>query len=227
MTKITDPELRDLVKQSYALFHKFQAENAKGFQELREAQARTDTLIQEFKKENAKGFQELRKAQARTDAQLAKTDAQFAKAIEKLQKASEIWGNLGGVEGELAEHKIFDGLRAKMSIGGIKFDSINESVRPSGKQGPEFDIVLYNGDSICIVEVKRKFHEDKLATILKKKISEFRKHFPQFKSYKLYFAIGSLIVYKDLIEKSRELGAFLLTEKNEVVEIVNEKAIAY
>ena len=202
MNNISDQELRDLVKK-----------NSLQIEKLSESQAKTDALIQEFKAENAKGFQELREAQAKTD--------------KKLNRVSTIFGNLGIIEGELAEQRIYNGLSDNLSIGGMKFDQINRNIRPDGDQGPEFDIVLYNGDSICIVEVKKKMHVKDMAKILNNQIADFRKYFPQYMTYKIYFAIGSLIIYKELIDKSCEMGVFLLSEKNDIIEVLNGKAIAY
>ena len=98
-------------------------------------------------------------SQAKTDAQMAKTDAQMAKTDDKLNRLSELYGGVSSNQGSAAEEFFFNSLTANPEVGGIKFDRVTPNVMPATKtkQG-EFDIVLVNGNSVAVVEVKYKVH---------------------------------------------------------------------
>ena len=208
-----------------------------GIEKLMEAQVKTDAQlaitdlqIKELKLAQTKTDAQLAKTDAqlaKTDAQLAKTDAQLAKTDIRLNKLAKLIGNIGETDGKIAEQKIFYGLKQYLQIGDIKFDNIYKNLRPIGDTGPEFDILLVNGDSVCIVEVKKNVNIRDVDEILEKSISSFKQYYPQYAQYKMYFAIVSLYIYEDLVEKSSEKGIFLLTEQNDVMEIVNERAVAF
>jgi hypothetical protein len=62
---------------------------------------RIERYIEEF----AKGMLELKESQKQTDAQLNRTDAQLKKTIKKLDEIGANLGNMGIVQGEVAEYR--------------------------------------------------------------------------------------------------------------------------
>ena len=74
MKKISDQELRDLVKSNSLQIEKFQAENAKGFQELRAAQAKTDALAIKSRSKVNKSRSEVDKSRGKAINQRVKKD---------------------------------------------------------------------------------------------------------------------------------------------------------
>lgn len=95
----------------------------------------------------------------RLDAQQAKTDAQMAKTDEKLKRLSELYGNVADNQGSAVEEFFFNSLRANPMIGGIRYGRVVSDmlVGNQGKQA-EFDLVLVNGNSVAVIEVKHKAH---------------------------------------------------------------------
>ena len=178
---------------------------------------------------------QLASSQARTDAQQAKTDAQMAKTDEKLNRLSELYGAAsdktdeklnrlsemyGGVssnQGSAAEEFFLNTLTANPEVGGIKFDRImpNLHVANKNKQG-EFDIVMVNGSSVAVIEVKYKVHPgdiDKAAKNLKR----YRDLFPEHKNYALYGGIAGFSVPPDAVKAAKEKGMFVLKRVGEVL----------
>jgi chromosome segregation ATPase len=77
-----------------------------GIAQLRESQAKTDEQIRELKVSQAKTdeqIRELKVSQAKTDEQLKRTDEQLRKTIQKLDNIGSQLGDLGLVQGEVAE----------------------------------------------------------------------------------------------------------------------------
>ncbi len=82
-----------------------------------------------------------------------------------------------------------------------------------GKQS-EYDIVLVNGASVGIVEVKYKAHEKDLEQV-RIKIKRFKRDCPQFEGYTIYGGIAALSVPSVVIKAAIEQGLFVLQQKGE------------
>jgi hypothetical protein len=171
-------------------------------------------------------------AQQKTDEQIVSllesqkdTDLKFKEAAtrseeidRKLEKASELLGNIGRNQGDVAEEFFFNSLVDDPHLGGIHFDDIskNES-KQRGKLQEEYDIVMTNGNAIGIVEVKYKAHENDLGK-LERKMRNFKTLFPWFNDYKLYGAIASFHINDDAKKDALERGFFVLQRKGEMVQ---------
>ena len=170
-------------------------------------------------KQIREGIAELRKSQAQTDKQMKKSDA-------KLERMGERLGNMGIATGLVAEEFFFRSLEANRRLGNISFDSIERRQRPV-KGGTDYDIVLKNDSCVGLIVVKYNAHPEKVKEVKEKKIKQFRDHFPEFPDYQLYFGLASMLTSEKLIENAKEEGIFLLTQKGEHLEVVNQEVMAF
>ncbi len=172
---------------------------------------------------------ELRRSQEKTDAQLAKTDAQLAKTDARLEKVAKILGNIGISNGDFAEELFFNSLYANPFLGGLRYDSVERNVpnRRRHRDEGEYDIVMYNGDTVALIEVKYKAHTNDIAKLLKNEPQSFRKTFTEYKDYKFYLGLASTVTYDKLITEAREAGIFLLTQRGQHIEVVNEEVHSF
>ena len=154
---------------------------------------------------------------------MAETDARLSKKIDDLRT---FINNDIGTTAQANEEFFFRSLERSLRLGNVQYDSIGRNLRLNN-HSPEFDIVLINGDSVCIVEVKKNANIKEVDALIEKTISNFKEHCTKYADYKIYFALASVNIYPDLVTKSAEKGIFLLTEQNEVMEILNDKAAAY
>ena len=163
---------------------------------------------------------------AKTDAQMAKTDAQMAKTDEKLTATSakldriaDMVGGIANNQGAVAEEFFSNSLAAKPQIGGIMFDSVTPNLMfKSKREYSEFDIVLTNGKSVALIEVKYKAHVSDLDQALAK-IESYRRWRPEHKDYSIFAGLASFSVPHDVIELAHERGIFVLQRKGDVLEI--------
>ena len=178
--------------------------------------------IQDLKEEN-------RQSQKETDRQIQETDRILTEKLretdrilsEKFQKTDKMLRNFIGGYGDTSEEYFYQGTKKKMKLGNIKFDFINRNVRKHSG-APEFDIVLYNGDSIGIIEVKTRANPHYLN--VEKKINDFKESFPQYKDYKFYFGVATMSTKNDeLFEFCSNKGIFLLGQNGDHLELLNEK----
>ena len=157
-------------------------------------------------------------AQAETDKQLKKTDKQLKETDRKLNKVAKLVGAIGNNQGDVAEEYFINSLEDNMELLGIKFDKIlsNLTTRKNNIED-EYDIVLVNGESIAIIEVKYKVHENDVKK-LDKKIETFKDLFPEYSNLKLYAGIAGFKVYKKAKEYAKEKGYFILQRKGDIVQ---------
>jgi Holliday junction resolvase-like predicted endonuclease len=156
---------------------------------------------------------------AKTDAQLAKTDAQLAKTDAKLDKLSEMYGGVGNNQGRVAEEFFFNSLKRNPVLNGIQFDFIDKNVtRSKGGLEEEYDLILVNGKDICIVEVKYCLHSKDVERMLGRKLSNYRKLFPEYQDYQVHLALASFAVHDDVKRQALEHGITVLQRHGGVIE---------
>ena len=162
---------------------------------------------------------------AKTDAQLAKTDAQLALLISRQEKGEEqlletrrIVSGIGVNLGDAAEDFFAHSLQENKVLGDIHFDSIAFGLHSQkGKIQDEFDIVMYNGDSVAIIEVKHKVHPADLDTLMKKKLPNFRALFPRFSDMHCYLGLAGMSFPKSLVESAEKAGVAILRQKGNLL----------
>ena len=149
-------------------------------------------------------------AQAKTDEQLNKTD-------KKLDKIASLVGSISNNQGDVTEEYFINSLEEYLRIGTIDFDYVipNFIAKKGHNKLVEYDILLVNGESIAIVEVKYKAHIKDLEK-LPQKIEQL-KNLPQYKNYKVYAGIATFYATNNLITKAKEMGYFILQRKGDVI----------
>ncbi len=173
-------------------------------------------------------FAELVVAQAKTEAQMAKTNAQMAKTDATLERMGITLGGINNNFGYTTEDYFYNSMYDNPVLGGIKFDTIRKNIHTrTKKMEDEFDIVLYNGDSIGLIECKYKAHENDLNRLMTKKVDSFRQLFPDFQDYKIYLGLASFSFYPELEELAKLNGVAILKQKGDVVEIEAENLKVY
>ena len=169
-------------------------------------------------------------AQAKTDVQLAKTDAQLARtgakideltalqagSSAKLDRLADLYGGVSSNQGSAAEEFFYNSLSANPVLGGIKFDRVSANVNISTKKRTaEFDIVMVNGGSVAVIEVKYKVHPSDLEKT-EKTLKRYREFYPEHKGFDLYGGIAGFSVPPDVAKAAKDKGLFVLKRKGDV-----------
>lgn len=164
---------------------------------------------------------------AKTDAQLAKTDAQLAKTDKKLDKIAKLIGGISNNIGSVTEKLFYDYLKNNNHLGDIYFDDITANPHKyRSNVEEEFDIVLTNGNSAAVVEVKYKAVPNDLKK-LERKLKNFKLLYPEYKDYTLYGAIAGAEIVNDAKEEAKDKGFFILEQKGDVIETTNTNVKPY
>jgi len=184
---------------------------------LERAQAAAWEAIRETQKdirETQKSIRELRDSVlvSRDNIdKLLEENREFRKNLEAANKRSEKFANKFGTFWELM---IVPNIREKFNELGFHFESVArnwEFDRPNtnGRTLAEVDIILENGDSAIIVEVKDSFKKKYLAEHLvrMKKL----KTLPRFANKKLYGAIAAGFVKDESKQQAFEHGFYVVS----------------
>jgi hypothetical protein len=179
--------------------------------------------IRALQKENAEGMKELQSSRRESDARMEKSDAlareETRELKESLKRLKEELGGMGSSNGEYAEAYFANAMEQKKEFGGLHFDEMAKNLKAkAGGTQDEFDIVLYNGEAVGIIEIKYKARPDDLEKMVNKKVPNFRTLFPYYKDYKVYLGLGSMSFQPQVQAKAHEMGIGLLKQVGETVE---------
>ena len=150
-----------------------------------EKQAETDSLLKD-----------IARLQKETDRQQKETD-RIVKA-----NAAQING-ISASNGAAAENYFYNALQhGNKKMFGEDFDDVFRGEKRKTIKGyeDEYDIMLFNGRAVCIVEVKYKADSNDVFQVLRKERT-FRANFPEHRDKKLYLAMASMS-FHPLTEKA-------------------------
>jgi hypothetical protein len=179
-----------------------------------------------------KGIEALQKSQLeteeqlkRTDEQLAKTDAQLASFIARQEKGEvqlaetkRILSGIGINLGNVAEEFFANSLQKNKKLGKVKFDAVALQLKGhKGKVQDEFDVVMYNGNSVGLVEVKHKVHPADVEQLMTRKLPNFKALFPAYSSADFYLGIAGMSIPQEVIEIAENEGIAVLRQVGDVL----------
>ena len=239
---MTDQELKDLVASLAVSQRELTEQMKKTDEQMKktdeqmkrtdEQMKRTDEQIDKIHieiRENAKEMREnakeMRENARKTDEQMRKTDEQMKKTDEKLERMGIHLGNISNNQGDVTEEYFVNSLKNRLQIGDMKFDVLLSGVELKTKKiRDEFDILLVNGNTLALIEVKYKVHPN-LIDKLSKKIEHLRL-MPSYKDYKIYAGVAGFSVPEDAILLAQEKGYFVLQRKGDIIEEISDNLIA-
>lgn len=174
------------------------------------------------------GIIAIQKAQAKTDAQMARTEAQMAKTDAKLKETAMLLGNIGVNLGLVAEEFFYYALKDSKKFGKVKFDEVDLNVSGRNKKvQDEFDIVMYNGNTIAIIEVKHKVHPNDLQKLKTSKLENFKTLYPDYAQYNYLLGIGGFSIPQDVMDQAKQEGIAILRQKGNLVVIEDKNLVLF
>jgi len=173
----------------------------------KEADARIEQLQAETERQIAERNRELAEKQAETDRQI--------KAV------NQTLGSWANNQGFFAEEYFFNSFeKGQQNFFGEKFDKIRKQVSGIAVED-EYDILLINGKSVGIIEVKYKGHENDIPKVVRK-AETFRRNFPDFQNHKVYLGLATLVFYPELEQGCINEGIAVIKQAGDTV-VINDK----
>jgi len=180
----------------------FQRETTEQIRELRESQKKTDEQILELKE-----------SQKKTDEQLDRTDAQLNKTIKKLDDIGTTLGEMGIVQGKIAEDLFYRNVRHVFGQKNMAFSDVRRNLKKKGVA--EYDIVAVENDTVLVVSVKNKLERYMIDSFLNEKLPKFRQIFPQYRDFRLLGGVGALVMDDGVGRYAEKKGLYVMTQNGE------------
>ena len=189
---------------------KFEQIRAENERQRKEASAETDRR----RKEADEKFEQIRAENERQRKEaIAETDRQ-------IKKVNETLGSWANNQGSFAEEYFFNSFeQGQQNFFGEKFDKIQKQVLGITVDD-EYDIMLINGKSIGIIEVKYKGHKNDIPKVIKK-AETFRQNFPDYKNHKVYLGLATMAFYPELEQECINEGIAVIKQSGDTV-IIND-----
>jgi hypothetical protein len=176
------------------------------------AETRLDRIEKNLE-EFSKGMQVLNIAQMKTDAQLKQTEALLDKTIKEFRATQKLLGDLGLVQGEVAEDLFYRNVKGLFGPLDLSFKRIRRNVKVKG-QG-EYDIVADDKGRVLVIEVKNKLNRRMVDEFTEKKLPRFKSLLPEYRDSKILAGIGALVIKDDVGRYAEKAGLFVLTQTSD------------
>ena len=139
-------------------------------------------------------WDELKTMFAETDKKWQEAAAKSKEVDERLDRLGRYIGGISHANGEMAEDYFYSAFRADKIFANEKFDKVerNLAFKRDDKKA-EFDLVLFNGKSVALIEVKYNAKPDNIS--IEKIISRveiFKMLFPEYKNYNIYLGVAAM-----------------------------------
>jgi hypothetical protein len=168
--------------------------------ETQKMQQETDRLIKEMRENHVETERVIKESLKDLDAKIGR------------------WSTNHGFFAE--EYFINSFTRGNKNFFGEKFDKIITNA-PGIKVDAEYDIVLLNGKSVAIIEVKFKAHENDIPNVIKK-AETFRINYSEFAKHKIYLGLASMSFYKKLEKECTENGVAIIKQVGDTM-VINDQ----
>ena len=188
-------------------------------QQLKKEREEHDRILKEAREERDRLYEERMK---RLDERMAKTDERMAKTDEKIAKTNEQIGGISKSNGEFCEEYFVNVYEENPVFMGEKFDRVLYNLKPEPVViNDQYDLVLRNGKTIVLIEMKYKAKVDDVGGMFRK-LKTYRANYPMFKDYRIYLCLASFSFSDRVKARAAEKGVVLIQQKGEINEVISE-----
>ena len=164
-------------------------------------------------------FRETDRQMKETDRLMKESSARFEREMKELRELTGSWAHNHGTFAEEYFANSFE--KGKCNFFGEKFDRMERNVCSfDTKIRDEYDILLINGKSVAIIEVKYKAHENDLPKV-SRKAETFRVNYPKYANHQIYLGLASLSFYPQVEAECINQGIAVIKQVGETV-VIND-----
>jgi hypothetical protein len=143
--------------------------------------------------ENAKQMQE-------TDRRMQETDRLQKENAREIKELNKQFGGISNSNGEMAETYFYNAFKKDKTFLNEKYDDIKRNRKlVNGEHDAEFDIILFNGKSAVLIEVKYNAKPDNISVHrILSRVEAFKILFPQCKNHTIYLGVAAMTFRKGM-----------------------------
>ena len=121
---------------------------------------------------------------------------------KQIKAVNEQLGGIGNSNGDHAEEFFYNDLKEIMKLGKVKFDQISRNLKyRKNRVEDEFDIVLFNGKNIGLIETKYKVRKQDLDNLINKRVKSFKIMYPEYENSTFYLGLAGFSFEDKALEK--------------------------
>ena len=175
-----------------------------------------------MKESDEKFDREMVESRAEFKKEMTESRAEFDRRMKNLD---EMIGGVSNSNGMFAEEFFFNALDlGDKHLFGEHFDECYSLVKRhnKGKQKKsEHDILLVNGKSVAIIEVKYKARKEDIQKIISR-LPNFRALFPEYKGHRIFLGLAAMSFDKGVEDESTKEGIAIIKQVGDTVVISDE-----
>jgi len=180
-------------------------------------------------KESSAESDRLRKeSEARFEREMAASRAEFdrrsADIDRQIKEVNESVNGISKSNGMLAEEFFFNAIdMGDKKIFGEQFDECYSYVKRHNKSNQlrtEQDIILFNGKSIALVEVKYRARKEDIQKIIDR-LPKFRTLYSEYKEHRTYLGIAAMSFDKGVEKECTDKGVAIVKQVGDTV-VIND-----
>ena len=153
---------------------------------------------------------------AETDRRFQETDRKFQETDRKFQETREhireLGNHIGGISnsiGDMAEDYFYNTFKKDKTFANQIFDKVKRNVMYDkwNEVVIEYDILLFNGTSVVIIEVKFNAKPENIKVEkLISRIDIFKMLYPDYKNHNIYLGVAAMSFKKKTAKKLHSAG---------------------
>jgi hypothetical protein len=192
------------LEKNYQNLEKTTQDIAEAFQLSKENEQR----IKEMATENDRRAAENDKMIAENKQKFAEMRAESRKTDRQLNKLGRLLGGISNSNGEMTENYFYYAFKADKTFANEKFDEIARNLAFKSKdKSAEFDLVLFNGKSAAIIEVKYNAKPENISVEkLISRVEIFKILCPNYKNHKIYLGVAAMSFKEGLETELHQAG---------------------
>jgi hypothetical protein len=144
---------------------------------------------------------------AETERLFRITREQMEKTDRQIKELNSQYGGISNSNGDMAEEYFFNAFKRNKIFANQTFDKVlrNKWI-DTDEWKAEFDLLLLNGKSVVIIEVKYKAEYNIKIQKLVSRVRPFKALFPEYKNHNIYLGVAAMSFNKYLAQELRETG---------------------
>ena len=215
--------LRDIAERQALSSIEFDRRSAEFDRRSAEFESRSAEFERWRQESNAEFERRRQESNAEFERLRQESNADFDRRIKKLEDSIGSMNNNIGRVTEYFFYTSFD--QGKRNFFGEEFYEIRKNVGGL-KIAAEYDFILINGQSVAIIEVKYKAHENDISKVLKKVVT-FRANFPEYQNHKIYLGLASMAFYPELEQACIDNGIAIVKQVGDTIVLNYDNLRAY
>jgi len=172
----------------------------------------TEKIVKETSLQMKETERIMAESKAERDRAIKESNAEMKKILKETSlQVKELSRNIGGISnsnGEMAEEYFYNSFKADTTFANEKFDRVEKNTKTS-RDGveAEFDLILMNGKSAAVIEVKYNAKPDNiLIDKLIERADIFKKLYPEYKNHNIYLGVAAMSFKSGLETKLHNAG---------------------